>query len=85
MIESVTATLPASLRCQGQPRPSRVGLIQCLDLTGLDPETGKTKTFSFDHSYWSHDGFSEKQDGCKNPHWLTSLQLVQALSLLLAI
>ena len=30
-----------------------------------DPE--KKKTFTFDYSYWSHDGFEEREDGCEQP------------------
>ena len=26
----------------------------------VDPETNKEKTFTFDYSFWSHDGFEEK-------------------------
>ena len=25
----------------------------------MDPETGKDKPFSFDYSFWSHDGFDD--------------------------
>ncbi|MES1911981.1 MAG: hypothetical protein MHM6MM_004331 [Cercozoa sp. M6MM] len=28
-----------------------------------DPETGQVKTFTFDFSYWSHDGYKEESDG----------------------
>lgn len=28
--------------------------------TITNPHTGENKTFTFDHSYWSHDGFVEK-------------------------
>nr|XP_006814112.1 PREDICTED: kinesin-like protein KIF28P-like [Saccoglossus kowalevskii] len=28
-----------------------------------NPDTKETKTFSFDYSYWSHDGFTESADG----------------------
>ncbi|XP_033735609.1 kinesin-like protein KIF28P isoform X3 [Pecten maximus] len=31
--------------------------------TITDPNSGQEKTFSFDHSYWSHDGFIEDKDG----------------------
>lgn len=32
-----------------------------------DPSgTEQTKTFAFDYSYWSHDGFEEQADGCKS-------------------
>ena len=26
----------------------------------VDPETGKDKPFTFDYSFWSHDGFDDK-------------------------
>ena len=34
--------------------------------TILDPSNPaeEPKSFSFDFSYWSHDGFSERPDGC---------------------
>jgi hypothetical protein len=25
----------------------------------FDPDTGRNKTFTFDYSFWSHDGFEE--------------------------
>lgn len=28
-----------------------------------NPENDDTKTFSYDHSYWSHDGFTETSSG----------------------
>ena len=28
-----------------------------------NPENGDKKTFTFDHSYWSHDGFKEDSNG----------------------
>lgn len=28
-----------------------------------DPQTGKERTFTFDHSFWSHDGFIEEPNG----------------------
>jgi len=28
-----------------------------------NPADGKTKSFTFDHSYWSHDGYTEDEDG----------------------
>ncbi|XP_041350719.1 kinesin-like protein KIF28P [Gigantopelta aegis] len=33
-----------------------------------NPETGDSKTFSFDYSYWSHDGFTEDQNGVFLPN-----------------
>ena len=35
----------------------------------MDPEGGKgaTKTFTFDHSYWSHSGFKARKDGYLEP------------------
>ena len=40
----------------------------CLDMQGVNtiiknPETKEPKTFAFDFSYWSHDGFKEGPDG----------------------
>eukprot|EP00911_Craspedida_sp_UC1_P002218 UC1_evm1s1692 len=32
-----------------------------------DPTTGNEKDFNFDYSYWSHDGFEEKEDGTLAP------------------
>lgn len=31
--------------------------------TITNPESGDTKSFSFDHSYWSHDSYIEDGDG----------------------
>jgi len=31
--------------------------------TITNPENGDKKTFTFDHSYWSHDGYKEDSDG----------------------
>lgn len=31
-----------------------------------DPN-GKKRTFAFDHSFWSHDGFKEEEDGLLVP------------------
>ncbi|KAK3593182.1 hypothetical protein CHS0354_039667 [Potamilus streckersoni] len=32
-----------------------------------NPENGDTKSFSYDHSYWSHDDFNEDEDGVYHP------------------
>ncbi|XP_052222139.1 kinesin-like protein KIF28P isoform X2 [Dreissena polymorpha] len=32
-----------------------------------NPETGDIKSFSYDHSYWSHDGFKETPSGVSEP------------------
>ncbi|CAL2037683.1 unnamed protein product [Caenorhabditis brenneri] len=32
-----------------------------------DPKTNEEKRFTYDHSYWSHDGFSEKKNGYFEP------------------
>jgi hypothetical protein len=42
--------------------------VVCLDMAGVNtiikhPETKEPKTFAFDFSYWSHDGFHEGPDG----------------------
>lgn len=42
--------------------------VVCLDMVGQNtiiknPETKEPKTFAFDFSYWSHDGFTEGPDG----------------------
>jgi len=44
----------------------------CLEMSGnttsiTDPETGKTRDFAFDYSYWSHDNFKEEADGSLVP------------------
>lgn len=31
--------------------------------TVKDPKTGNTKPYTFDYSFWSHDGFDETEDG----------------------
>lgn len=31
------------------------------------PNTGETKTFAYDHSYWSHDGYTETSSGVYEP------------------
>ena len=31
--------------------------------TITNPENGDKKTFTFDHSYWSHDSYKEDSDG----------------------
>jgi hypothetical protein len=43
----------------------------CVKMSGpttiiVDPETGKDKPFSFDYSFWSHDGFDDV-DGISVP------------------
>ena len=35
--------------------------------TVTDPETGKPKTFTYDYSYWSHDGGKEDKTGYFKP------------------
>ena len=42
--------------------------VVCLEMQGVNtiiknPETKEPKTFAFDFSYWSHDGFREGPDG----------------------
>lgn len=32
-----------------------------------DPKTGKDRTFTFDYSFWSHDGFTEEENGLLVP------------------
>lgn len=32
-----------------------------------DPESGNTKNFAFDFSYWSHDQYNEEADGYLRP------------------
>lgn len=32
-----------------------------------DPQTGKERTFTFDNSFWSHDGFTEDENGLYIP------------------
>ena len=29
----------------------------------VNPESGESRTFAFDQSYWSHDGFGENNSG----------------------
>ena len=31
--------------------------------TKIKDEEGKDRTFTFDHSFWSHDGFRTREDG----------------------
>lgn len=31
--------------------------------TIIDPATGKEKPYTFDYSFWSHDGFTTREDG----------------------
>ena len=46
--------------------------VCCIDMPGnnqtkiLD-DTGKEKTFTFDHSFWSHDGFRTLENGYMEP------------------
>jgi len=35
--------------------------------TITNPHNGDTKQFTFDYSYWSHDGFLELEDGQLEP------------------
>lgn len=35
--------------------------------TIIDPATGKEKPYTFDFSFWSHDGFSTREDGYWEP------------------
>ena len=37
------------------------------DTVITNPQTKETKPFAFDYSYWSHDGFTEGDDGYLNP------------------
>ena len=44
----------------------------CIDMPGgnqtkIFDETGKEKTFTFDHSFWSHDGFRTLENGYMEP------------------
>ena len=32
-----------------------------------DPQTGGSKTFTFDHSHWSHDGYKVNEKGISEP------------------
>ena len=32
-----------------------------------DPQTGGSKTFTFDHSHWSHDGYKVNEKGILEP------------------
>jgi hypothetical protein len=45
-----------------------MGAKVCVKMDGpttilVDPESGQDKKFTFDFSYWSHDGFDTKEDG----------------------
>jgi len=49
-------------------REKDMNAVVCLDMQGVNtiiknPETKEPKTFAFDFSYWSHDGFKEGPDG----------------------
>ena len=35
--------------------------------TITNPNNGDTKQFTFDHSYWSHDGYKELENGKLEP------------------
>ena len=46
--------------------------ICCIDMPGnnqtkIFDDTGKEKTFTFDHSFWSHDGFRTLENGYMEP------------------
>ena len=46
--------------------------VCCIEMPGnnqtkIVEETGKEKTFTFDHSFWSHDGFRTLEDGYMEP------------------
>nr|XP_039259783.1 kinesin-like protein KIF28P isoform X1 [Styela clava] len=41
--------------------------------TITNPHTGEKKTFTFDHSYWSHDGYNERSDSMLVPENETSV------------
>jgi kinesin family protein 13 len=51
------------------PREVELNTKLCVDMTGAkttllhidDPK--KNKDFTFDYSYWSHDGFEENENG----------------------
>lgn len=48
------------------------GARLCIAMDGqtttlTDPRTGSTRDFSFDFSFWSHDGFLERSDGYLEP------------------
>ena len=35
--------------------------------TIYDPQTGDSRTFTFDNSYWSHDGYKTTEKGIYEP------------------
>ena len=44
----------------------------CVQMNGpttvvTDPETGKPKPYTFDYSFWSHDGFDTNEEGYMSP------------------
>ena len=46
--------------------------VCCIDMLGnnqtkIIDDTGKEKTFTFDHSFWSHDGFRTLENGYMEP------------------
>ena len=46
--------------------------VCCIDMPGnnqtkIVDDTGKEKTFTFDHSFWSHDGFRTLENGYLEP------------------
>ena len=46
--------------------------VCCIDMPGnnqtkIIDDTGKDKTFTFDHSFWSHDGFRTLENGYMEP------------------
>ena len=49
-------------------REERLNSKLCVKMVGnqtilINPKTKKPRTFTFDYSYWSHDGFKEDDDG----------------------
>lgn len=49
------------------PREIKLGSQPCVEMDGnqtiLRDKNGKKRLFAFDYSFWSHDSFTEKDDG----------------------
>lgn len=55
-------------------REKDLGAKCCVKMNGpttaiVDPETGKDRPYTFDYSFWSHDGFVDNAEGysCQKP------------------
>jgi len=44
---------------------------QCTEIRNPERPKLKPRVFTFDYSYWSHDGFTERRDGYLEPETTT--------------